>query len=139
MTATHPFTRKLPGVAWRWSQENKGIMFFRGVVKHTSWGQTGSLSQILLLDSKLVGTGGYIKLIADTYVYWCPACQLTVWEQELNAFMPMRSGSVERQHCPFCTGRISPLQPGDKIRAHFRFSAKDGDFWGSWWAEKWDW
>jgi len=129
--------RILPGLAWRHSHKQEEVMFFKGIVKSSSWGQTGSLTQTILLDSKLVGAGGYIKLIADTYAYWCPNCKATIWEQELNEHAPMRSGSVSEQKCPYCAGPISPLQPGDKVRAHYRFSPKGN--WGSWWAERWDW
>jgi hypothetical protein len=130
--------RKLPGYAILRPNSNEP-WFHKGVVEHTSWGQTGSLSQKVAIESKLLGTNGYITLIGETYAYFCESCKVTVWEQEMNALTPMRSGSVTAQRCPFCEGPISPLQPGDKVRVHYRFGTdkETGALrWGSFWAEK---
>lgn len=121
----------------RWAQENKDVIFHRGVVKHTSWGQTGSLTQIIETETKSIGTNGFIKLIGETYAYWCAKCHATVWEQELNMLQPMRSGDVTKQRCPFCESPMNPLQPGDKVRVHYRFHPEGR--WGAFWAERWDW
>ena len=134
MTPALNFIRKLPGLAWRKNNTNNDVVFLKGRILHAGWGQTGSVTQTIETDSKLVPL---VKLVGDTYAYWCAACSKTIWEQELILHSPMRTADITRQKCCYCEGPISPLQPGDKVRVHYRFSPKGN--WGGWWAEKWDW
>lgn len=127
--AVGPIKRILPGRAMR--DNNDKIPFYKGRVIYASeriqWIQTNHP------EHKLV------YLIADTYLYWCDRCKISVWEQEV-----MTHG-VRR--CPFCLGRILALSPGDTVRLHYRYNAKPkneagltpADVWGAWWAERWEW
>jgi len=128
MTAVAPFRRKLPGHAAR-SGIYEEIVFHRGVVIHSGWGMTGPVTQTIQTESKYWCP--LVKLIGDTYAYWCRNCQITVWEQEL--IMRARAGRdsdgeysrsprANEQKCPFCYKLIVPLQPGDKVRVHYRFA-----------------
>lgn len=117
MADVGPITRKLPGLAMK---DNAGnIPFYRGQLVYASeriqWVRTNHPEHKLVF------------LIADTYTYWCEACRITIWEQEIMA------RGVRR--CPFCLGRILALSPGDWVRLHYRY-APDGR-WASWWAERW--
>ncbi len=129
--------RILPGYSWKKPNATQDVIFLKGRVLHAGWGQTGSVTQTIETDSKLVPL---VKLIGDTYAYWCGNCKATIWEQELiehRSKVQHWSASVTEQKCPYCTGPISPLQPGDKVRLHYRFSPKGQ--WGGWWAERWEW
>lgn len=125
--------RKLPGLCWKKDNSTNDVIFLKGRILHAGWGQTGSVTQTVETDSKLVPL---VKLIGESYAYWCGTCQATIWEQELIMHCPLRSGAIEKQRCPYCKGPISPLQPGDRVRVHYRFSPEGK--WGGWWAEKWD-
>jgi hypothetical protein len=137
--------RKLPGYAWRKPNKGNDVVFLKGYVLHSGWGQTGPVTQTIQTDSKMIPL---VKLIGDSYAYWCSKCSATIWQQELimaaahvdpitgekvHHFLP---NSVTGQKCPFCMAPISPLQPGDKVKCHYRFS--DLGHWGGWWAEKVD-
>jgi hypothetical protein len=163
-TQAAPFPkRKLPGLCLRHGLRDE-IVFVFGEVLHSGWGRTGPVTQTIQTPHKEWLPDGKIKLIGETYAYWCPNCFKTIWEQEMMMrraiqreddqsrplivdadgrigqefqFSHARSGSVRNQRCPFCEGLISPLQPGDRVRCHYRFSEK-GE-WGSWWAERWEW
>lgn len=127
--------RKLPGLAWR-KPANDDLITLKGRVIHTGWGLTGPVTQTIETDSKLVPL---VKLIGSTYAYFCGNCSKTIWEQELQLLQGdgIRSALVNGQRCPFCESFILPLQPGDKVRCHYRFSPSGN--WGSWWAERWEW
>lgn len=126
------FRRKLPGHAWK---RNDGeIIFIRGTVVHAGWGKLGSSTQFIETDSKLVGCA---QLIGHNYIYWCPRCSLTIYEQEMLITNQVRSARVDKQRCMFCEGPILPVQPGAKVRLHYRFAANAA--WGGWWAEVWEW
>lgn len=127
--------RKLPGLAWRkqgWSEWNNEVAFVRGVVLHAGWGLTGPVTQTIQTDSKFL-PDGKVKLIGETYAYWCEKCFATIWEQELMMAGSIRPGNVRQQFCPHCGSNIQPLQPGTKVYCHYRFSPKGS--WGAWWAE----
>jgi Zn finger protein HypA/HybF involved in hydrogenase expression len=103
----------------------------------------GPVTQTIETDSKLVPL---VKLIGDTYAYWCRKCGQTIYEQELILRAKVgtdcdgqyvKSSKVTEQKCPFCYGPIQPLQPGDKVRVHYRFD-QNGQ-WAAWWAERWEW
>lgn len=135
-------TRKLPGLAWRVGVFND-VMWLKGRVIHAGWGLTGPVTQTIETESKLIPL---VKLIGDTYTYWCPQCYTTIFEQELILRSKagrdcdgeyIRSGKISEQKCPFCYGPILPLQPGDRVRCHYRFD-QEGK-WGAWWAERFDW
>ena len=135
--------RKLPGFAQR-KAINDEVIFVKGRVLHSGWGMTGPVTQTIQTDAKLYPL---VKLIGDTYAYWCRRCFATIFEQELQLRAMVsnedgtreyvRSGKVNEQKCPHCLGPIAPLQPGDKVRCHYRF-AEDGT-WAAWWAERWEW
>jgi DNA-directed RNA polymerase subunit RPC12/RpoP len=119
MAEVGPITRKLPGVAMI---DNAGnIPFYRGQVIYASeriqWIETNIPDE----RNKLV------FMVGDTYLYWCVACEITVWQQEINAHFVRR--------CPFCLGRILALSPGDWVRLHYRYMP-DGR-WANWWGEMW--
>lgn len=129
---TAGFTRKLPGYAQR--NSNDEVVFLKGRVIHAGWGHTGPVTQTIETDSKIMPL---VKLIGDTYAYWCRNCLKTIWEQELRIIPGVRSALVTGQLCPFCEQQIAPLEPGCVVRCHYRFH-KEGK-WGAWWAEKWEW
>jgi hypothetical protein len=160
MTAA-PYKRVLPGLAWR--DRNDNVQFVNGWVHFMNWGATGPLSQTIETKSELVGmlpgdNRRTIKLVGNTFAYWCEKCQCTVYEEEIQTLgrinarlieeaggWPLiRSQKVIGQVCPFCgsTGAppqsiFRPLQHGDRVRCHYRF-AKNGS-WGTWWAERFEW
>jgi hypothetical protein len=112
--------RKLPGKA---TLNPRGeITFMRGYVTYASprvqWVETDSKEYRL------------VALIGETYIYWCPRCSCTVWEQEL-----MMLGA---RTCPFCAGTLQNVLRGDKIRLHYRYDPKALS-WGNWWGERWEW
>lgn len=78
-----------------------------------------------------------VFLVGSTYMYWCPACTCTVWEQELHIFRDA-GGVLPPGHCPFCCGPLRRVQPGDKVRLHYRYDHRALSH-GDWWAERWNW
>lgn len=142
MSALASVRRALPGLAWR-KAINDSPVFLKGRVIHSGWGLTGPVTQTIETESKLIPL---VKLIGDTYAYWCKRCGTTIWEQEIIMRSKAgpdadghytRSGKITEQKCPYCYGLIQPLQPGDKVRCHYRFSPEGK--WASWWAERWEW
>jgi len=143
LPAAQSFKRILPGHAWRVGIHND-VQFLRGRVIHSGWGLTGPVTQTIETEAKIYMP--LVKLIGDTYAYWCPRCFTTIFEQEIILRAKVgrdedceyvRSAKVTDQKCPYCYSRIQPLQPGDKVRCHFRFD-QEGK-WGAWWAERWEW
>ncbi|MFZ1005570.1 MAG: hypothetical protein WAN65_01955 [Candidatus Sulfotelmatobacter sp.] len=133
MTPAAPRRIKLPGFSWKKKANENEVLFLKGRIRSSGWGQLGSGVQVIETDSKLQPI---VKLVGDTYAYFCPNCQRTVWEQELIQRGGHRSASITGQVC-LCGARISPLQPGDKVRVHYRFHPEGK--WGAWWAERWEW
>ena len=125
-------TRKLPGYSYKTSEGK--VVFIRGRVIHAGWGKLGSTTQAVLTDSKLVGL---VHLTGHNYIYWCDACKLTLFEQEMLITRQIRSSNVTKQRCVFCEGAVLPVQAGTKVRLHYRFAANAA--WGGWWAEVWEW
>lgn len=83
-----------------------------------------------------------IWMAGSTFMYFCRNCQWTVWEEEIQIF---RAEAVKRglpglppRTCPFCCQELDPVQPGDKVRLHYRYDARALTN-GNWWAERWDW
>ena len=124
--------RVLPGTATQRDNEGK-VRFVRGTVQSVT-----QYSILIQTDSKELGQArdlGFIRLIGETYIYWCPRCQMSVWEVER-----LRS----RGACPKCRLGLCALQAGDRVRLHFRSSFKqhgDGSVdeqgtWGAWYGEK---
>ena len=132
MTPAAFITRSLPGLSWK-NHEGR-VVFLKGRVISASWAKLGSGSQWVETDSKI---HPLLCLIGDTYTYFCAHCQVTLWEQELMKMQPVRPAGKDQQTCVFCTGPIKPLQPGDKVRLHYRFMPDAS--WASWWAERWEW
>jgi hypothetical protein len=136
--------RKFPGWAWRKNNANNDVQFLKGRVIHAGWGMTGPVTQTIETESKFIPL---VKLIGDTYAYWCNACGVTVYEQELilraragadcDIAHYVKSAKVTEQKCPFCYNPIRPLQRGDKVLVHYRFD-QNGQ-WAAWWAERWEW
>ena len=118
-TPAHNIRRKLPGHAWR--DTNDEVVFLKGVVNYSS-----SRVQWIETESKI---HPLVYLIADSYAYYCEHCHSMMFEQEV-----MQMGV---RICIFCRGSIRPLVRGEKVRVHYRFG-RDGK-WGGWWAEKWEW
>jgi len=122
--------RVLPGIPWK-NQYDK-ITYIKGVIEYAS-----SNVLFVVTDSKLVGN---VNLIGDNYIYSCPKCQSTVYEQEVQM---MRQHDIDTGHlprparCPFCSQPIERVKTGTKLRLHYRF-ATDGMS-GGWWAERWNW
>ena len=117
-------TRHLPGKA-----THRDIM---GRVKFIK-GRVISVTRntvVIQTDSKMVGQ---VILIGETYIYWCPRCQTSVWEVERVR---------NRGACPFCAGQLSAIQAGDKMKLHYRVGVEkdqDGQMVGggaAWWGEK---
>lgn len=125
------FRRKLPGHAHR--NKDGEVAFIKGRVVHSGWGKLGSTSQIIETDSPIQP---YVKLVGHTYIYWCPHCKLTIFEQEYLLTGTIRSSDPAKQKCPFFGCPITPVQPGTRVRCHYRFS-KNGTS-GAWWAEVWE-
>lgn len=146
--AVEQLRRVLPGFVWRLRSDE--IAYVYGWVHYSQWGMTGPVSQTIETKSQFQPV---IKLIGDTFAYWCPGNHpmigegpTTIYEQELilrgqspeaAAGHYVRSAKVTEQVCPYCNGRIRPLQHGDKVRCHFRFDAEGK--WAAWWAERWEW
>jgi hypothetical protein len=91
---------------------------------------------LIKTGSKEIGQAvdhGYLRLIGETYIYWCPKCQTNVWEVER-----LRS----RGACPHCSQGLWALQAGDRVRLHYRISVgknAEGQIvsgGGAWWGEK---
>lgn len=117
-------TRHLPGKATHRDIMGR-VKFIKGTVIYVSqW------SIAVQTDSKAIGMQ---RLIGETYIYWCSRCQTSVWEVER-----VRSKGA----CPFCAGQLSALQPGDKLKLHFRVGIEkdtNGQMISggtAWWGEK---
>lgn len=127
--------RRLPGVTIK--NDNGEPRFHKGVVDRSLWGMTGPFKQIIQLEDKFIGMGvsdGRVALIGSTYAYWCKTCIATIWDQEMFVIPgAVRSGKVTEQKCPHCSTPVLPLQPGTKVRCHYRFDPEGK--WGHWWAE----
>ena len=123
---------RLPGYAHR--KLDGEPQWIYGHVHFSDWGNTGPVSQTIETNSRLYPV---IKLIGATFAYWCSGCTATVWEEEIILKGGIRHGDVRKQICPRCGGSIAPLQRGDKVRCHYRFSAEGK--WGAMWAERWEW
>lgn len=65
-----------------------------------------------------------IFFVGDTFMWWCPRCRTTIWEQECQ----MRF----IRDCTFCHGRLLALSPGDWVRVHYRHHPEQG--WAMWWG-----
>ena len=130
--------RKLPGHSWK---KNGEVIFIKGKVLHSGWGKLGSSTQLIQTNSKLVGLA---QLCGHNYIYWCDFCKITIFEQEMLITKQTRSASVDKQRCVFCDGPVLPVQPGTKVRLHYRFAARAASEgisaagWGGWWAEVWE-
>lgn len=113
------FRRKLPGIALRDGKGN--IPFENGHVIKAS-----ERMQWIEVPHRQFP----IFLVADTYLYFCKACNGPVYGQELmKGGMMWAHGSL----CPFCKNELTPAKRGDKVKVHFRH-AEDAS-WAQWWAE----
>lgn len=101
-------TRHLPGRATHRDFMDR-VKFIYGKVDYVS----KNIIRVLT-DAKQIGELGVVILIGETYVYWCPDCQVNIWEDEKTK---------DRGACPFCLGartRLELLKPGDRMKLHFR-------------------
>jgi len=106
--------RVLPGLAVKDRAGN--IPYYRARIINQSdriqWAQTNHP------EHKLVYFAG------DTFMWWCPRCRHTVWEQECQ----MRF----IRNCPMCQGKVLALSPGDWLQIHFRHAVNLS--WANWWG-----
>ena len=122
--------RHLPGLPSQRNAEGK-VVFVWGRVE-----QVTEYSILIKTDSKFIGQAsdqGYVRLIGETYIFWCPRCEMSVWEVER-----IRSCGA----CPKCKQGLWALQLGDKVRLHHRTGMNkpgypDQGMWGAWYGEKW--
>jgi hypothetical protein len=108
--------RRLPGLPVK---DNKGnVPYYTATILNQSdriqWGETNHPDP----GNRLVFFAG------DTFMWWCPRCRITVWEQECQ----MRFS----KSCPFCRGHILALSPGDRVRIHYRYDPQGR--WANWWG-----
>jgi predicted RNA-binding Zn-ribbon protein involved in translation (DUF1610 family) len=127
-----------PGAAVRISSGTRAdaIDFRRGRVINVS-----DLSIFVEMDHPLFKG---IKLMGDAYIHYCPNCTRTI---PGNVTYRRSAGTVEhngqtipiRFFCPYCgpDHLLRMMQPGDKVRLHYRFDLEQG--WAGWYAEVWDW
>jgi hypothetical protein len=123
-------TRHLPGRATM-RDEFGNVKFIKGRVIFVSQN-----SIAIQTESRLIGQAsdyGVIRLIGETYIYWCPRCKTNVWESERIK---------SRGACPHCMQGLWALQEGDLVRLHYRVQVhKDAagqmvSGGGAWWGEK---
>lgn len=109
-------TRHLPGLAQR--DKNGKIPFYRARIINQSprvqWAETNHPEHKLVF------------FIGETYMYWCPKCQDTIYQEEVS-----RRG---RFTCPLCEVRVLALSPGDWVRMHYRFHPTNE--WGRWYGQR---
>lgn len=110
-------TRHLPGLPVRDNKNN--IPYYRARIINQSdriqWAETNHPEHKLVF------------FLGDTFMYWCPKCRHTVYQQEIS-----RRGQFT---CPLCLTRVLALSPGDWVKIHFRFHPTEQ--WAAcWWGER---
>ncbi len=121
-------SRQLPGIPLKDSQGK--IDYRRGIVAQAS-------ERMVFVDLEHPDPANKrVFLMGESYIYWCPRCDRTVYEHDVTAFGSVVQGgprgTTNIRICPFCAkwgpdGRptggtpLSFVKVGQRLKMHYRF------------------